>query len=117
MTEPTDPEALRADAARHRAELADTVEELAARTNVTARVRKGAAAVAEQAKDAVSTATDEAKQAVSTALGEVKDAGRAVTDQFSGPPSAVARRPVPWVLVAVVVAGAVVGWWAWRRRS
>jgi hypothetical protein len=47
----------------------------------------------------------------------VKDAGRAVADQFSGPPAAVVRRPVPWALVAVVVAGAVVGWWAWRRRS
>jgi hypothetical protein len=99
MTEPTDADALRADAARHRAELADTVEELAAKTNVKARVRKGAAAVAGQAVE------------------EVKDAGRAVTDQFSGPPSAVVRRPVPWALVAVVVAGAVVGWWAWRRRS
>jgi hypothetical protein len=117
MTESTDPAVLRADAARHRAELAETVEELAAKTDVKARARKSAAAVAGQAKDALSTATDEAKQAVSTAVDEVKDAGRAVADQFSGPPAAVVRRPVPWALVAVVVAGAVVGWWAWRRRS
>lgn len=117
MTESNGSARLRAEATQHRAELADTVAELAAKTNVKARVQKRAADVAEQAKDAVSAVADEAKDAVSTAVGAVKDAGRAGVDQFSGPPAAVVRRPVPWALVGVVVVGAAVGWLVWRRRS
>jgi ElaB/YqjD/DUF883 family membrane-anchored ribosome-binding protein len=106
MTESVEPAQVRADIARHRADLADTVEQLAAKVDVKARARKGAAAATEQAKEALSTAVD-----------EVKDAGRAAVDQFNGPVSVVARRPVPWALVAFAVAGAAVGWLVWRRRS
>ncbi|GAA1786581.1 hypothetical protein GCM10009682_05920 [Luedemannella flava] len=117
MTEAPEPAELRADIAQHRAELADTVEQLAARTNLKARARKSAAAAKDQAKEALTTAVDETKDAVSTAVDEVKQAGRAAADQFSGSPAAVVRRPVPWALVGFVVAGAVVGWLVWRRRT
>ncbi|MFC7482011.1 DUF3618 domain-containing protein [Luedemannella flava] len=40
MTEAPEPAELRADIAQHRAELADTVEQLAARTNLKARARR-----------------------------------------------------------------------------
>jgi chromosome segregation ATPase len=113
MTDASDPAALRAEIDEERAALADTAQELAAKADVKARVRERAAAVTDQAM----AVTGQAKEAVSAAVDEVKDAGRNAVHQFSGPPADIARRPVPWALVAAVATGVAIGWLVWRRRS
>jgi hypothetical protein len=59
-----DTEAIRADIAATRAELGDTVEALAAKTDVKARAKESVAAVEERAADAARTAVVQVKETV-----------------------------------------------------
>lgn len=91
---PTDPQELRGEIAQTRADLGDTVEALAAKTDVKARAKHAAGEAAGQAKQKLADATDRAAQAA----GSVKDR---LDHQL--PPQV--RRPLPW---AALGAGAAV---------
>jgi phage gp45-like len=86
-----DQDALLAEIEQTRTELGETVEALAARTHVTARV-----------KDAAGRAT-----------GQIKDAGEAAVDDVKAA-AARGRRFAPFAAVAAAVT-AVAGWRIWRR--
>lgn len=97
---PTDPEQLRAEIDQTRAELGDTVQALAAKTDVKAR-----------AKQAAGDAADGAKQKLNAAKDQAVDAATAVKDQLAQaevPPQL--RRPTPWAALAgaAALAGLVV---------
>lgn len=85
-----DAEALRADIRRTRAELGETVQALAARADVKARLRDSAAHSGERVRQRMGLAAG-------SAAGPVRDAG-----------SAVRRRPVPWAVLAAGAVAAVV---------
>jgi LPXTG-motif cell wall-anchored protein len=97
---PTDPEQLRSEIDRTRADLGDTVQALAAKTDVKAR-----------AKHAAGTAADEAKQKLTAAKDQTVDAAIAVKDQIAqGEVPPQLRRPMPWAALAgaAALAGLVV---------
>ena len=113
----SEPQELRDEIEQTRADLGETVEALAAKTDVKAR-----------AKDAV----DQAKADVTAKVAKVKDTADQVrTDVADGARVAgertgqavevvreqVRRRPVPLLaLAAGVTAAGVVGYLLWRRR-
>ncbi|MBU8855815.1 MULTISPECIES: DUF3618 domain-containing protein [unclassified Micromonospora] len=83
---PTDPQQLRAEIAQTRAALGDTVEALAARTDVKARAKAG-----------VEDAAAQAREKVTTAAGRIEGAAGAV------PLAVVGAAAVLAVLVALLV--------------
>lgn len=94
------PEALRAEIRQTRAELGETVQALAARADVKARI-KGSAA---QTRDRM---RQQAGRTTANVRTSVHDAG-----------SVALRHPVPWVVIAAgAVALAVVVLMARRRRG
>jgi hypothetical protein len=107
---PAGPQELRNEIAATRADLGETVEALAARTNVKARARHAVGDAADQAKQKVAAASGRAAQAAG-ALTET-----AATTKDHMPPRM--RRPLPWAAlgVAVLLAGMVVVL-ARRRRT
>lgn len=70
---PTDPDVLRADIVRARADLGGTVEAIAAKLDITAR-----------AKDAVAGVTDQAKDKIRAARKQLPVAGSAVAGALVG---------------------------------
>ena len=117
-----DPAAVREDIARTRKDLGDTLEALAAKADVGARMRDKAAALTEQARLKASRAADAAQNKVAElgqrASARTTELQESVTDT---PPQTVAR-PVgvarswqaPLVVAAATVAVAA-GWLARRR--
>jgi head-tail adaptor len=93
-----EPAELREEIARTRADLGDTVEELAAKTDVKAR-----------AKDAASDAAEKAKAELADAKVRGQEMAADLADQ-------VRRRPLPLAAIgaAVVIAGVVI--FVLRRR-
>ncbi len=85
-SEPKSPEELREDIARTREELGDTVEALAAKTDVKAQVGAQAEAIKENLQQGAQQAAD-----------------------------AVTRRPGAPVAIAAVAGGVLVGWLIKRR--
>lgn len=85
-------DALRAEIEQTRAELGETVAELAARTHVSARAKDAAARTAGQVKDAGAAALDDMKHA-----------------------AAKGRRFVPLAFLSAV-ATSVAGWRVWHGR-
>jgi ElaB/YqjD/DUF883 family membrane-anchored ribosome-binding protein len=94
-----DVEAIRAEIRRTRVELGETVQALAAKADVKARVKESAAHTAAQVRDT-------ADQAVRRARGSLAGAGRSVRE-----------RPVPWLAAAAGVTAAVVLLIVRRRRG
>jgi hypothetical protein len=103
---PQDPQELRAEIEQTRADLGETVEALAAKTDVKAR-----------AKDAAGNVADRAKEQAGKAADAAKDAAASVHEHIADVPSP-ARRPMPWALIgAGVAAVAGVAVLVRRRRS
>jgi ElaB/YqjD/DUF883 family membrane-anchored ribosome-binding protein len=103
-------EALRAEIRQTRAELGETVQALAARADVKARVKESAAQTAahvrESAEQAVERARESAEQAVERARESMHSAGESAR-----------RRPIPWLAVATGAAVIVVFLIIRRRRG
>jgi ElaB/YqjD/DUF883 family membrane-anchored ribosome-binding protein len=96
-----DREALRAEIQRTRAELGETVEALAAKADVKARLKDSAEQtrerVREQAAQSVARLRGQAGQAAETARGTAHDTQRSIR-----------RNPVPWAAVAAGALAAVI---------
>ena len=91
-------DALRAEIQQTRAELGETVQALAAKADVKARVKESAAQTAAQVKES-------AGHAVGRARTSLTDAGQSAR-----------RRPVPWLAAAGAATVAVVAFLIIRRR-
>jgi hypothetical protein len=78
---PSDPQALRDEIESTRADLADTVEALAAKTNVKARTGDAIAGLADKAKQSLTDAKDNVAQAAQHAAGKAHDAAEAVQEK------------------------------------
>jgi hypothetical protein len=93
---------LRSEIAATRADLGDTVEALAAKTDVKARARHAVGDAADQAKQKVAAASDRAARAA----GALTETAATAKDQL--PPRM--RRPLPWAVLgaAALLAGMVV---------
>jgi hypothetical protein len=124
-TEPRDADELRVEIEQTRAELGDTVEALAAKTDVKARVKdslkQGTAKAKAKAKDTVATVSDQASaatQQATAAAGQAKEkvAERAavVRDQAADNPAV--RRGLPIGAIALVAAGILVAVLVARSR-
>jgi ElaB/YqjD/DUF883 family membrane-anchored ribosome-binding protein len=96
---PADPQQLRAEIERTRADLGETVQELAAKADVKAR-----------AKQAVGDATDRARQKLSGVKDQAAQAAGAAAEKAS------TRRPLPLATIAAAVAAVVALVVVARRR-
>ena len=116
---PTDPAALRAQIADTRADLGDTVEALAAKTDVKARAQEAASQAADTAKEKLSAVRDQAADLATTVSDKASSAAATVRDKVRDADlPAQVRRPVP--LAALVLGAAAVGLAIYllrRRRS
>ncbi|HEY0696409.1 MAG TPA: DUF3618 domain-containing protein [Micromonospora sp.] len=113
----SDPEALREEIQRTRAELGETVQALAARADVKARVRQSA----EETRARVRQSAEETRARVRQRLGLAGERMREQTGQVRSSvydAGASARRnPAPWAVVALgALAAAVVLLLARGRR-
>jgi uncharacterized protein DUF3618 len=117
---PTDPQQLRDEIAQTRAELGDTVQALAAKTDVKARAKRSASDAAVQIRQKAVSAKDQALQAAAAVKDQVAqsiggEAGFAEREL----PGVAARRPIPVAVfggVAIVVLGLAV-YLIRKRRS
>jgi hypothetical protein len=129
VSAPTDPDELRAEIARTRADLGATAQALAAKADVKARAKEAAADRAGRAKEAAAEAAGRAKVAAAEAAGRAK--GQLVTvqvqaaDRFAPVRQRVAatsrnpavRRALPPAAVAAVCAVLIAGALAAFRRA
>jgi ABC-type transporter Mla subunit MlaD len=116
---PDTPDALRAEIASTRADLGDTIEALAAKTDVKARAKDAVGDLADQAKATVGDVRNQALGMVATATDRVSDAATTVADQVrsnaadvreslaDGDVLGAARKPLP--IAGLAVAAALVG--------
>lgn len=93
-----DVEALREEIRRTRVELGETMELLAARADVRARLRESAGQARERMRE-------QAASTVARLRGQATQQARLAREGASGAGGTVGRGPVPW---ATVAAGAVV---------
>jgi hypothetical protein len=120
-TTPSDPQALREEIAQTRADLGETVEALAAKTDVSARAKDAVGEAAEKAKDAVTTVASQAKDTVAKTAGQVKDqvvekAAQVKEQAVELTEQAKQGNPVPLAILAAAVAAVIsVLVWAARR--
>jgi ElaB/YqjD/DUF883 family membrane-anchored ribosome-binding protein len=104
--EPTSAEEIRAEIERTRDELGDTVEALAAKTDVKARAHDRVAAVKEGVAEKKGEFVAKARQVTpDSATAGVQHAG-----------STIRERPLPFATVAALAAGLAVGWLLGRHR-
>lgn len=111
-SEPKSPEELREDIARTREELGDTVEELAAKTDVKAQAGAQADAIKENLQHSREELAEKGQQFAARARDAVPDSAQQGVEQAAG---AVARRPVPIAAIAAFAGGVFVGWLIKRR--
>jgi hypothetical protein len=101
--------ALREDIRHTRAELGQTVEALAAKADVKARVKESAEHTAERVRESAEHAVERVKESAGQAAvkvrGSLHDAGVAAR-----------RRPVPWLAVAGGAAALMIVFLVIRRR-
>jgi len=118
-TPPTDPEALRAEIAQTRADLGDTVEALAAKTDVKARARETAGHVVDQAKETVTVVRDRAAELAGGAGARVRSAAVSARGTLADADvPATVRKPLPLaVLGAIASAVGALIWLLRRHRS
>jgi cobalamin biosynthesis Mg chelatase CobN len=102
-TTPTDPDQLRAEIERKRAELGDTVQQLAAKTDVKARAKQAVGDASGKAQQKLAGVKDQAAQAAGAVKEKASTAKQQLAD--SDLPAPV-RRPLP--LAAIVAAAAAV---------
>ena len=104
-----DLDALRAEIRLTRAQLGETVEALAAKADVKARVKESAEQTAERVKESATQAAGRVRestgQAVDRVRGSLHDAGYSAR-----------RRPVPWLAIAGGAAALIVLLVIRRRR-
>ncbi|HEY1485899.1 MAG TPA: DUF3618 domain-containing protein [Micromonosporaceae bacterium] len=108
------PEELRADIEATRQDLGETVEALAAKTDVKARAKGAAGEAVEQAKDTVRSVRDQAGDATKSTIQSVRDHA----DEAVARVPEQARKPLPVAVMAAV--GAALGGIVYlirRRRS
>ncbi|MDH6461349.1 ElaB/YqjD/DUF883 family membrane-anchored ribosome-binding protein [Micromonospora sp. A200] len=96
-----DAEALRAEIRRTRVELGETMELLAARADVKARLRESAG----QAKERM---REQAAQTVARVRGQAAQKADVARAQASEKGAVVRRNPMPWATVAAGAVAAVV---------
>jgi hypothetical protein len=114
-----DPQSLRAEIQHTRADLGETVEALAAKTDVKTQAKKSAARTAQRGKEEVSRLADKALETAQMAEAQLSHDAAVVRDTVrdADVPAVLRRPPVPraaiaagGVAVALIVAGAL------RRR-
>jgi len=112
---PTEPQRLRNEIEETRADLGETVQALAAKTDVKARAKNAVGDATDQAKDKLAAARDRAAQAA----GAVAETAASAKDQLAqGQVPPQMRRPLPWAALAgVAVLIGVVVVLVRRRRS
>jgi ElaB/YqjD/DUF883 family membrane-anchored ribosome-binding protein len=99
------PEEIRADIEQTREELGDTVEALAAKTDVKAR-----------AQDRVTEIKDAAQAKRDQIAGKARDISPdTATDAGQHVVSTVQQRPLPFTAAGAFAAGLVIGWLVGRR--
>jgi ElaB/YqjD/DUF883 family membrane-anchored ribosome-binding protein len=106
-TEPKTPEQLRAEIELTRRQLGDTVEALAARTDVKARAKERFAALR-------SGATQRKDQLVARTREATPDSAEAKGQQLT---TTVKRNPVPFAAAGALAAGLLIGVLVGRRKS
>jgi hypothetical protein len=112
---PTDPQELRSEIYQTRAELGETVEAPAAKTDVIARAKKAVGEASDQARQKLAAAKDRAAGATERVADTVASANDRLTAPDTPQP---ARRPLPrpaLAAAAAALAGVVVLIRRWRR--
>jgi ElaB/YqjD/DUF883 family membrane-anchored ribosome-binding protein len=99
------PEELRDDIEQTREQLGETVEALAAKTDVKAQAKQRLSAVKDNAQEKKDEFVSRAKQAT-------PDSAEAGAQQIA---STVQSKPVPFTAVGAFAAGVLVGWLLGRR--
>jgi Protein of unknown function (DUF3618) len=113
---PTDPRQLRAEIEQTRADLGETVQELAAKADVKARAKQAVGDTAGRARQKLADVKDQAAQAAGTVAEKAATARQQLAD--SDLPAPV-RRPLPLAAITAGVAAVIVTLIvvARRRRS
>jgi len=113
---PTDPQQLRAEIERTRTELGETVQELAAKTDVKGRAKQAIGDAAGRTQRKLSGVKDQAGQAAAVVAGRASTAKQQLADSNLPAPM---RRPLPLATIAAsaIAAIVVVVVVARRRRS
>lgn len=110
---PTDPQQLRAEIERTRAELGETVQELAAKADVKSRAKQAVGDAAGRARQRLAGVQEQATQAAGTVAGKASAARRQLAD--SDLPASV-RRPLPLAAIAAGAAALIITVVAVARR-
>ena len=117
-TPPSDPQALRAEIDQTRADLGETVEALAAKTDVKARAKHAASEPIDTIQQSVRAARDHATNVAMTVADDARATVASVRESAGDVDvPAAARNPLTAAKIAVGIATAVVVYLAVRRRS
>ena len=112
---PTDPQQLRAEIEKTRAELGETVQELAAKADVKARAKQAAGDTADRLRQKLSTVKEQAGQATGAVAQRASTAKQQLAESDLPAPM---RRPLPLAAIgAAAVAALVVLVVLARRRN
>lgn len=114
--EPQTPEEIRAQIDQTREQLGETVEALAAKTDVKARAHDQIESVKETiAQDVAAvrmTVTQKAEELKSKARESTPESASAGAQQVT---ATIQRRPLPFSVAGAFMAGLLIGWWLGRR--
>jgi Protein of unknown function (DUF3618) len=117
-TPPSDPQALRAEIDQTRADLGETVEALAAKTDVKARAKQAASEATDTIEHSVRAALDHATNVATTVADDARSTVAGVRESASEVDvHAAVRNPLTVGAIAIGIATAVVVYLAVRRRS
>lgn len=111
---PADPQKLRAEIEQTRAELGDTVEQLAAKTDVKARAKQALGDAKGKARQTLTGLKDQAVHKAGVVSKKATTAKQQLSD--SGAPAALGR-PLPLAAIAVAAAVIVSAVVVRRRRA
>jgi serine/threonine protein kinase HipA of HipAB toxin-antitoxin module len=110
---PTDPQQLRAEIEQKRAELGDTVQQLAAKADVKARAKQAVGDAAGKARQKLAGVKDQTAQAVGTVKEKAGTAQQQLAD--SDLPAPI-RKPLPLAAIAAATAAVIVAFVVLIRR-
>lgn len=117
-TPPSDPQAVRAKIEQTRADLGETVEALAATTDVKARAKHAASEATDTIEHSVRAARDHATNVAMTVADDARATVASVRESAGDVDvPAVVRNPLTAAAVAIGIATAVVVYLGVRRRS
>ncbi len=111
---PTDPQELRAEIEQTRAQLGQTVQDLAAKADVKSRAKQAVGDATGRARQKLAGVTDQATQAAGVVKQRASTAQQKLTD--SDLPAPI-RRPLPLAAIAAAAAVSVTVLVVRRRRS